>query len=338
MFRLNALQSALAPRLTSRLAGFSVPPMRALTAWLLLIVIAAPLAGCSLKRMAVNSVANEIAAGGDVFSRDDDPELIRDALPFGLKTMESLLEVVPKHKGLLLAACQGYTQYAYGFISLDADQIESADYTEASRMRDRALKLFVRARDFGLRGLALRHRGIHAALQARPDSAAGSLRKDEVPMLFWTAAAWGSAINLGKDRPELTADIEVVRALVRRGLKLDERYEGGALHQAMIVLESLPPAMGGSPERARLHFKRAVELSHGDDPTPFVTLAQSVSVAAQDRAEFRDLLGKAVAIDPDKIPKQRLATLLLQRKARALLEREDELFFAPDSTATEEHR
>ena len=34
----------------------------------------------------------------------------------------------------------------------------------------------------------------------------------------------------------------MVRALVARGLELDERYMDGALHQAMIVLESLPPA------------------------------------------------------------------------------------------------
>jgi hypothetical protein len=312
--------------------------MRAHAALLVLVLIALPLAGCSLKRMAVGSVANSIAAGGDVFSRDDDPELIRDALPFGLKTMESLLEVVPRHRGLLLAACQGYTQYAYGFVQLDADAIESANYPEANRMRDRALKLFVRARDFGLRGLELRHRHITAALQARPDSAVRAFRKDEVALLYWTAAAWGSAINLGKDRPDLTADIAVVRALIRRGLVLDEGYERGALHQAMIVLEALPPAMGGSPRRAREEFRRAVELSHGDDPTPFVTLAQSVSVAEQDRAEFRDLLGRAVAIDPEKLPKQRLGTLLLQRKARVLLEREDELFFAPDTTSTEEHR
>src|SRR5262245_44228138 len=150
--------------------------MRSQAPWMLLILaLAVAASGCPLKRMAVNSVANSIAAGGDVFSRDDDPELIRDALPFGLKTMESLLEVVPKHRGLLLAACQGYTQYAYGFVSLDADAIESADYAQASHMRDRALKLFVRARDFGLRGLALRHHGIAAALQARPDSAASSL-------------------------------------------------------------------------------------------------------------------------------------------------------------------
>ncbi len=294
--------------------------------------------GCSLKRMAVNSVASSIAQGGDVFSRDDDPELIRAALPFGLKTMESLLEIVPDHRGLLLAACQGYTQYAYAFVQMDADLIEPVNYGEANRLRDRALKLFVRGRNFGLRALELDHRGITSLLQARPDSAARLLKAREVPVLYWTAAAWGSAINLGKDRPDIAADIDAVKALITRGLALDERYEQGAFHEAMILLESLPPAMGGSPERARRHFQRAVELSGGLRPGPYVTLAQSVSVASQNRREFRDLLGKALAVDPEKDPKDRLATLLLQRKAHALLEREDELFLEADTTAVEDSR
>ena len=72
----------------------------------------------------------------------------------------------------------------------------------------------------------------------------------------------------------------------------------------MIVMESLPPAMGGSPQRAHQHFQRAVELSGGLTRCPYVTLAQSVSVAAQNRAEFRDLLDKAIAIDPDRDPQR----------------------------------
>jgi predicted anti-sigma-YlaC factor YlaD len=313
--------------------------MRARTSWMLLLLaaLAVTLPGCSLKRVAVNSVANSIASG-DVFARDDDPELVRDAVPFGLKTMEILLETVPTHRGLLLAACQGYTQYAYGFVQLDAEEIESANYERSSQMKERALKLFLRARDFGMRGLEVKHRGIGARLAARPDSVVRGLKREDVPLIYWTAAAWGSAINLGKDRPDLTADIAAVKALIERGLTLDEGYDGGALHTAMIVMESLPPAMGGSPERARQHFLRAVELSHGLTPVPYVTLAQSVAVAAQDRAEFRDLLGKALAVDPDKKPNERLETLLMQRKARSLLARQDDLFFEPDTTHVEAPR
>ncbi|HET9328242.1 MAG TPA: TRAP transporter TatT component family protein [Candidatus Eisenbacteria bacterium] len=294
--------------------------------------------GCSLKRMAVNGVANSLSEGGDVFARDDDPELVRDALPFGLKTMESLLETVPKHRGLLLSACQGYTQYAYGFIQLEAERIEPTHYEEAQRLQGRALRLFLRARDFGVRGLEVPHKGLASRLSVRPDSVVRVLKKQDVPWIYWTAASWGSAINLGKDRPELTADIEVVKALIQRGLELDETYEEGALHEAMILMEALPPAMGGSPERAQRHFVRAVDLSRGQRSSPYVTFAQSVSVASQNRKEFRQLLEKALDIDPDKNPKRRLETLILQSKARTLLARQDELFLESDTTSAEESR
>jgi hypothetical protein len=49
---------------------------------------------------------------------------------------------------------------------------------------------------------------------------------------------------------------------------------------------------------------------------------------AQNKTEFRMLLEQALAIDPDKDKSVRLANLIAQRRARALLDRIDELFGA----------
>ena len=312
--------------------------VRRLITLLLFPALLAGVTSCSIKRMAVKSVANSLTSGPDVFSSDEDPQLVREAIPFGLKTMESLLATLPRHRGLLLSLCRGFTQYGVAFVESDADEVEPRDYAQASALRDRALKLFLRARDYGLRGLELKHRGLTRRLQLRPDSAAREVAARELPMLYWTAAAWGSAINLGKDRAELLADLGAVRALMERGLTLDEGYDGGAFHEAMILLEALPKDMGGSPERARQHFRRTVELSKGLKASPYVTLAQSVSVLTQNRSEFRELLGKALAVDPDHDPNQRLATLIVQQQARQLLKREDDLFFESKDAKPEDHR
>jgi hypothetical protein len=194
----------------------------------------------------------------------------------------------------------------------------------------------MRARDYGLRGLSLRHKDLRRGLETRPDSAAATIGKDELPLLFWTAAAWGSAIGYGKDRPELLGDIGAVRALMARALSLDDTYENGELHEAGIVLEALPREMGGSLERAKLHFDRAVALSHDRDPSPYVTWAQSVCVPAQNRAEFTHMLEKALSFDPEADPSRRLLTLLTQRKAHALLARVDDLFLAPSDAQPQE--
>jgi predicted anti-sigma-YlaC factor YlaD len=113
---------------------------------------------------------------------------------------------------------------------------------------------------------------------------------------------------------------------MKRALALDENFEQGAIHEAMIAIEAVPPEMGGSVERAQEHFDRAVEISKGAKPGPFVTLAETVAVMKQDRKEFEDLLNRALAIDPEKNQSARLVTILIQRKARALLAKEDELF------------
>jgi len=296
---------------------------------LLVVPLAAVLTGgCAIKRLAISSVANTLSASGDTFASDDDPELIRDAAPFALKTYELLLASTPKHPGLLLASCSGFTQYAYAFVQTDVDLLGPDDVEKAAALRGRALRLYLRGRDYCMRALELRHRGIGTQLMVAPDAAVASATAADVPLLYWAAAAWGAAISIGLDRPELVADFPAVRALMGRALALDEGYAHGALHELMITIDSVPEAMGGSVERARAHFERAVALQGGLSAGPYVALALGVAVPGQDRPEFERLLHLALAIDPERDRSNRLANLITQRRARRLLEKADELFSA----------
>lgn len=282
--------------------------------------------GCSVKRIAVNSLANTLSASGDTFSADDDPELIRAAVPFALKTYELLLASAPTHAGLLLATCSGFTQYSYAFVQTDADLLGADEYDSAKQLRERSLKLYLRARGYCLRALELRHRGITDQLMKDPVRAVASAKAEEVPLLYWTGASWGAAISLGLDRPELVADFPAVRAMMTRALALDERYARGALHEVMITLDSVPEAMGGSLDRAREHFTRAVSMQQGQSAGPYVALAMGVAVPNQDRAEFERLLNTALAVDPEQDRSNRLVNLITQRRARRLLEKAGDLF------------
>jgi predicted anti-sigma-YlaC factor YlaD len=87
-------------------------------------------------------------------------------------------------------------------------------------------------------------------------------------------------------------------------------------------------AAKGAEARARRHFRRAVALSGRAAAAPYVALAESVSLPAQNRAEFESLLRSALAIDADAKPSLRLANLVAQRRARWLLGRVDDLFLA----------
>jgi predicted anti-sigma-YlaC factor YlaD len=295
---------------------------------LALVCAAGVLSGCALaKKKAIGAVADTLASSGDVFTRDDDPELIGQAIPFGLKLYESLLDSSPKNKNLLIATCSNFTQYGVAFVETRALELgEAQHHDEVAHLDDRALKLYLRAKGYCMRAMDVRFPGIADRLVKDPASALATAKKEDVPLLYWTAASWGSAIALGLDKPELVIDVPTVRALADRARALDESWGNGAIHEMFISLDSVPEALGGSTERARQHFTRAVELEKGLSPGPYVALALGVSVGAQDRAEFEALLKKALEVDPAKDPKNQLTTLIQQRRARALLDHIDTLF------------
>jgi len=298
-------------------------------ATLALLAIMSPLltAGCSLNRLAVNKLGNALAESGTTFASDDDPELVAGAIPFSLKLMESLLAASPAHRGLLLAAASGFTQYSYAFVQQEAERLEDQDLARAAAERARARQLYLRARDYGLRGLETRHARFGERLRADPLATVRAATVTEVPLLYWTAAAWGAAISLSKDDPEIVADQGLVEALIDRALELDERFDNGAIHGFLISYELARQGARGDPnERARGHFDRAVSLTGGQLASPYVSLAEGVSLSRQDRREFESLLHQALAIDPGARPEWRLVNLIVQRRARWLLSRADQLF------------
>ena len=74
--------------------------------------MASRLGGCSIKETVVNYAGDAIGGGGGVWSSDEDPQLVKEALPFALKTNESLLQVSPDHESLQEATATGFLAYA----------------------------------------------------------------------------------------------------------------------------------------------------------------------------------------------------------------------------------
>lgn len=284
------------------------------------LLAAVCLSGCSL---ATKMVANSLTSGGSTLNSDNDPELIRDAAPFGLKTYESLLESLPKHVPLLLATCRGYTSYAYGFLATDADEIRYTNRPAAKAIDERAFNMYMRAHGYCARALEERFKGVTGMLLKDPANALTKAKKEDVELLYWSAASWGLAMSMNPDT--LAIDFPAVRAMAERALALDETWWNGALHELMITLDS-QELLGGSHENARKHYDRAVELQKGLSPGPHLSLAMGVSIARQDRAEFEKLIKMALAVSPDANPSERLVTLLLQRRAKFLLDQVEYLF------------
>ena len=281
---------------------------------------------CSVKRYAVNKLGDALAGAGSTFASDDDPELIRAAVPFSLKLIESLLAENPKHAGLLLAAAQGFTEYAYAFVQEDADEAEDTDRVKATALRARAAKLYLRARNYGLRGIEVKHPGFADRLKANPKEAVKELKKSEAALMYWTAISWGAALSASHDFA-MIPEIPRFEALIDRVLEVDEAFDEGTAHAFMITYEM--SRLNAKPDRAakaKEHFDRAVALGGGHQAGPLVAYAENVLVAQKNKAEFQNMLRQALRLDINASPANRELNLAVQRRARWLLSRTDKLF------------
>lgn len=293
------------------------------------VLVLGAISGCSLKTYAINMVGDALASGDSVYETDDDIELVGQALPFGLKLTESLLAQSPNHQGLLLTATRGFVLYSYGYVHYEAEIAEDEDIDRARTLRTRARKLYLRGLGYGYRSLERFYPNLGQQLTADPEAAVAvigdrNIARD-VPLLYWTAAALGLAISASTDDAAMLARLPEVEALLDRALALDESWDAGALHEFKVIFAGAKP--GGVPDGQLLarHYERALELSKGQSAGLYLAYAEAVALPAQNKADFRALVEKALAVDSDLVPRDRLANLISQRRAAWLLNRVDDL-------------
>ena len=152
---------------------------------------------------------------------------MRDAVPFGLKTMEGLLEEKPRHEGLLTALASGFTQYAYAFVQADADLADlrrpARRGPRRARARPEAVPARARLRAARARRAARGDRRRGCAPAATSREALAAARKEDVPLLYWTASAWALAVSNGKGDMALVAELPIPVAMMERAARASTR-------------------------------------------------------------------------------------------------------------------
>ncbi len=291
---------------------------------------------CSIKKLAMNQVANALTAGASstVFTGDNDPELVGDALPFAIKMYESLMNANPHHQGLRLQTGSLYIMYANAFLQTPATMLPEAEYKKQEFTYRRAKNLYLRGRDIILACLEDKYPGFRDALQKRNYAQAleCTTRKD-APLLYWAGAGWLGGFAIDPFDMDLGITLPAAAALMDRVYRLDPDYAAGAIHEFYILYYgSLPEYMGGDLKKARDHYEQALAISRGKSATPYLSLATSVTVKEQNLGEFKKLLRLALAIDPEAVPENRLVNILNQRKAQWLLEHADDYFVESEET------
>jgi predicted anti-sigma-YlaC factor YlaD len=297
--------------------------------WLLLFLCI----GCSINKLAVSMVADMLSGEkSTVFTGDEDPALIGSALPFALKLYESLLEADPDNTKLLLATGKAFCLYAYAYVQAPAEMLPDHEFEMKEAALMRAKKLYLRGRDYILHALSIMNKDFYTALQENEtDKALSYIKEKQVPWLYWAGAAWLGAITTDPFDMELMIGHPTAIGFIMKVVEIDESYDNGSAHELLVsYYGSIPDAMGGSEEKARFHYGKALEYSGGLKAGPHLALAASVCVSRQYPDEFKELLNKVLEIDVDEETENRLLNIIAQQKAKWLLEHLEDYFILED--------
>ncbi|MCK4836531.1 MAG: TRAP transporter TatT component family protein [Candidatus Aminicenantes bacterium] len=302
------------------------------------LVSALVFTSCSIKKMAMKAVANTLTTpeGGTVFTGDNDPEFVGDALPFAIKMYESLMVTIPQHKGLRLRTGSLYIMYANAFLQTPASLLSAKEYKKQDFLMKRAKNLYLRGRDIVMTALEQVYPGFIDNLNSRKyDKALAPVQKPDVPFLYWAAAGWLGAFAIDPFDMKLGLTVPRAAAMMDYALRLDENFQDGAIHEFYVLYYgSMPEYMGGNFKKARQHFKKAVGLSKGKSTSAYISLATTVSIQEQNLDEFKELLDQVLKIDSNSDPDNRLVNILNQRKARWLLDHVEDFFLLADDSQT----
>jgi hypothetical protein len=273
--------------------------------------------GCSSTRtrMMVDSMEPLMEKMNAAINKHTDVQMVKDAMPAGLLQLDGLIEASPNNTKILVKAAEGYNGYSFVFV-------EGKD-------PERAKKLYLRA--FGYAQRALKQEKKFAdAFDGPIEEFKASLDvfdKEDVPALFWTSSAWLSWVGLNVDDPEIFLALPKIKAMLNRGLELDEAYKHGIAHAVLGVLYSTrPKAFGGKPELAQAEFDRAFELSNRKMLVFLYMYAKHYTYQIQDRDLCIKTLNEVIAAPDDLFPENGFINAAAKIKAKKLLKNVDNIF------------
>jgi len=244
-----------------------------------------------------------------------DPHLARSAIPSNLKLMEGLLKSDPQNREILISLSMGFAGYSLLFV-------ETEDPERASR-------LYLRARAYGLEVLGQRGRSLMdpAVTPQRLDEVLKTFSESDYQALFWTALSWNAWIGLNLDQPGALSQTAAAEACLKRVLEMNPLYLHGLPHVLMgVSLSARPPLLGGNPGEALAHFESALQHSRGKFFLTQVYFARYYAVRVQDRALFDRLLEEVTTGYPGELSDVCLINRVMQQRATQLKKQRDDFF------------
>jgi len=250
-----------------------------------------------------------IAQGDEAWEGRDDAEQIRAAIA----AWEQAVELDGSDHETWVKISRAYYFLSDGHLRF-SDETQMADtYQQGIRAAERALR-------------ALSPEFAEAMSAGQPvEGALGSLEENAVGALYWRATNLGKWARLDGFATVLGYKDEI-RAIMTRCMELDRYYFFAGPDRYFGAFFAIAPSYaGGDLDRSRQHFDESIRRQPNYFGT-HVLYAEELAVKLQDRDLYMEHLNFVINGDPESLPEAAAENRVEQRKARAALERVDELF------------
>ncbi len=266
----------------------------------------------------------------DVLMAEEDPAIAAGALPTMIVASEALYEADPKDQGKAVTLASLYVMYGNAFVQGPAAALPDERFEERQAQYERAGALYRRAYRLLQANLDRRLPGfVQAAVEGKADYS--KFKKKDVALLYWSSAAVLAAFALNPLDFESARYLGLVSSFLGRAAELDPSWNGGAIYSLYLpYYASMPDYLGGDKAKALAAYEKALEYSKGGSAALFVSYATSICVPADDYEGYAAALKRALSIDPDAVPENRLATVIAQADARRLLASAENYFILPE--------
>lgn len=294
---------------------------------------------CSIKHAAYKAVANNMAPLPEkklsakvdpnlpnpivALTGEDDPRIVGEVFPTILKTYEAMHIMDKTHRGLAIMTGELYIMYANAFIETPAMYLPDTEYDKKNAAFIRAEKFYKRGTKLVLSALDLEYEGFSDAIYSdNPEKIKEVLTKCKLhnaEALHWAGAGILAAFSLNPLLPENIQAVSGGVAMLETVCRLSPEYSKGAVWEILTKFyAAAPDSFGGNLDSAKDAYEKALRLSEGKSPSVFVTYAVSFCIPAQDGFGFDEAISKALAIDPESQPDNKLMITLSQNHARWL--------------------
>jgi len=299
----------------------------------LLLATGVALTGCNFSKLAADQTARLLDEAAPALDGFWDYDLAGIGTPGAIMQLEAFHAVTPDNEALSLNLAKAYVGYAVGWVESDYEIAYAAgDMDKSDRLRQRARLLYLRARNLALHALHVRDGHIDEVLEKHDDAQLAAYLKDnytdkeQVGPVFWTGLAWGAAINMSLDQPDLIAELPTAKAFVTHAKALDAGFFNGGAYVFLGAMESaFPKAMGGDPEKGRAFFEEGLELTKRKNHMLLVNYARVYAVNTQNRELYVKLLNEVIDAG-DQGDSFRLSNKVARRRAERYLAQTKDLF------------